>query len=104
MQKRKNKLAPKFSPERFIVHERKGTKIVAKNQRHIITRNVSHFKKVPTLESNDNDEEDISDDENRTEKKEQEKNQVDDIRPRRSQRSKIPVARLGYAVPSNLKV
>ena len=104
LQKRTNKLAPKFSPERFIVHERKGTKIIAKNQQHIITRNVSHFKKVPTLESNDNDEEDISDDENRTEKKEQEKNQVDDVRPRRSQRSKIPVARFGYAVPSNLKV
>ena len=50
--KENNQLAPKFTPERFIVHERKGTKIVAKNQRHIITRNVSHFKKSPKSESN----------------------------------------------------
>ena len=103
LQKRTNKLTPKFSPERFIVHERKGTKIVAKNQRHIITRNVSHFKRVTTSESNENEEEDICDNENGTEEKDQEKNQVDDIRPRRSQRSKIPVARFGFAVPWNLK-
>ena len=73
LQKRTNKLAPKFNPERFIVHERKGTKIVAKNQGHIITRNVSQFKRVPALESNENEEEDISDDESRTERKDHEK-------------------------------
>ena len=35
----------KFNPLRFSIHEPKGERIVAKNQRHIIARNVSYFKK-----------------------------------------------------------
>eukprot|EP00795_Rhopilema_esculentum_P002221 gene2221-17826_t len=95
LQKRTNKLVPKFSPERFIVQERKGTKILVKNRRHIITRNVSHFKRVPATDSYNNEEEDISDSDSKKEKKEQEKIEVDD-RPRRSKRSKIPVWRFGF--------
>ena len=81
-----------------------GTRIVAKIQRHIITRNVSHFKRVPALEITNNEEEDIGDNESRTERKDHEKDQFDDVRPRRSQRSRIPVARFGFDVPSNLKI
>jgi len=104
LQKRTNKLTPKFSPVRFIVQERKGTKIVAKNQQHIITRNISHLKRVPTSESRDKEEEDISDDERRKETKEQGKSQVDKVIPRRSKRSRIPISRFGLTVPSNLKL
>ena len=45
LQMKINKLTLKFSPERFIVHKGKGTRIVAKSQNNIITRNVSHIKK-----------------------------------------------------------
>ena len=34
LQKKRNKLTPKFSPERFTVISRKGTRLVAKNKYH----------------------------------------------------------------------
>ena len=73
------------------------------NRQHIITRNVSQFKRVPTSEGIDNEEEEISDNESGKGEKDQEKNNTH-VRPRRSQRSRIPVARLGFAVQSNLNL
>ena len=100
-QRKLDKLTPKFNPERYVVIKRTGTKVVAKNERKIITRNVSHFKKVKAELSEDK----ISDDEDTTnpneirESVEQQRN----IIPRKSQRSRIPVFRYGNPVPSNLK-
>ena len=51
LQKKRNKLTPKFSPERFTVISRNGTRHVAKNRYHMITSNISHFKKVNRYET-----------------------------------------------------
>lgn len=45
-QRKRNKFTTKFELEPYTVTERKGTKIVANNQRHTITRNASFFKKI----------------------------------------------------------
>ena len=45
-----NKLASKFSPNKLRVTERKGSRITARNGRFVITRNISHFKKVAEVE------------------------------------------------------
>ena len=60
LQKKRKKLTPKFSPERFTVIARKGTRLVAKNRYHMITRNISHFKKVNRYETTE-EEDDYSD-------------------------------------------
>ena len=60
LQKKRNKLTPKFSPERFTVVSRKGTRLVAKNTYHIIERNVSNFKKVSRYETTE-EEDDYTD-------------------------------------------
>ena len=62
LQKKRNELTPKFSPERFTVITRKGTRLVAKNRYHMITRNISHFMKVNRCETTE-EEDDYSDDE-----------------------------------------
>ena len=60
-QDRKQKLVPKFNSTPYKVVAREGTKVVAesKEQRHI-TRNVSHFKRIPDVNemeySSDDDE------------------------------------------------
>ena len=51
LQKKRNKLTPKFNPERLAAISRKVTRLVAKNKYHIIIRNVSLFKKVNYYET-----------------------------------------------------
>ena len=46
-QPKRNKLSARFSSKSFIVIDRRGTRIVAQNEQHTVTRNVSHFKKIP---------------------------------------------------------
>ena len=46
-QQRHNKLATNFSPEPYTVIAIKGSKVVAKNKDHQITRNSSFFRKIP---------------------------------------------------------
>lgn len=112
MQRKKNKLIPRFSPERFTVLNRKGTRIVAKNKRHIITRNISHFKKFQLFETTRKEDDDYSDSdteksntERETEEPETKTNDMEkrgnnpNVRPRRS---RIPVRRYGFVIPSNL--
>ena len=58
-QERKNKLTPNFNPMPYVVVERKHSRVTAKARYgHTITRNVSHFKKIPDPEqTSDEDEE-----------------------------------------------
>ena len=106
LQKKRNKLTPNFNPERFTVISCKGTRLVAKNKYHIITRNVSHFKKVNRYEATEEDD-DYTDVKAKNtnsnielELPNSEENQQ--ARLRRSQRSKIPIPRYGTLLPSNL--
>ena len=106
LQKKRNKLTPKFSPERFTVISRKGTRLVAKNKYHIITRNISHFKKVNRYETTE-EEDDYTDGEakdtnSNIERDLQNCEENQQARLRRSQRSRIPIRRYGTLLPSNL--
>ena len=108
LQKKSNKLTSKFSPERFTVIQIKGTRVVAKNKCHIITRNISHFKKVPRYEKMEDDDEDTdSETKNRDSKiieksQDEEVENNDNVSPRRSKRSRIPIFRYGTVIPSNV--
>ena len=98
-------MTPKFSPERFTVIARKGTRLVAKN-RYMITRNISHFKKVNRYETIE-EEDDYSDGEakntnSNVELDLQNREENQQARFRRSQRSRIPIPRFGTLIPSNL--
>ena len=88
MQKKSNKLTPRFSPEMLTVTERSGSKeskVTAERQGKCITRNVSHFKKIVA-----NDSEDDWD------------NQHQELLIRRSERRRVPVHRYGQPIPSGL--
>jgi hypothetical protein len=43
---KENKLSTPFSPQPYLITEKKGTQITVKNNSHSITRNSSHFKKT----------------------------------------------------------
>jgi len=106
LQKKRNKLTPKFSPERFTVIARKGTRLVAKNRYHMITRNISHFKKVNRYETTE-EEDDYFDGEAENTNLNVEldlQNREENQQPRfrRSQRSRIPIPRFGTLIPSNM--
>ena len=106
LQKKRNKLTPKFSPERFTVIARKGTRLVAKNRYHMITRNILHFKKVNRYETKE-EEDDCPDGEaentnSNVELDLQNREENQQARFRRSQRSRIPIPRFGTLIPSNL--
>ena len=45
-QPKRNKLSTRFSSKPYIVIDRRGTRVVAQNEQHTVTRNVSHFKKI----------------------------------------------------------
>eukprot|EP00794_Sanderia_malayensis_P000683 gene683-biopygen1108 len=84
-QEKKRKLMPKFNEKPYVVIERKGVTIIAENEdKHRITRNISHFKKIPKqVQSVDS-----SDDEEPIAEAEPQRNQID---VRRSERArKIP--------------
>ena len=109
LQRKRNKLTSRFSPERFTVINRKGTRIIAKNKRHIITRNISHFKKVPRFETTREEDDDYSDSDNEksytgrdTDEPETETNEMENNQNVRPKRSRIPVRRYGFVIPSNL--
>eukprot|EP00794_Sanderia_malayensis_P012395 gene12395-biopygen9880 len=60
-QEKKHKLMPKFNEKPYVVIERKGVTIITENEvKHRITRNISHFKKIPkqvqSVDSSDDDE------------------------------------------------
>jgi hypothetical protein len=45
-QKKTNKFSTNFSPTPYTIVAIKGSKLVARNQQHFITRNISFFKKI----------------------------------------------------------
>ena len=49
-QRKKDKFTTRFESTPYTVTERKGTKIIAENQRHQVTRNASFFKKLKEVE------------------------------------------------------
>lgn len=60
-QERKNKLTPNFNPNPYVVINRQHSRVSARAKNgHIITRNVSHFKKMPNPEQPSSDEEEDS--------------------------------------------
>ena len=56
-QRKKDKFTSKFESSPYTVIERKGTRIVAENQRHQATRNASFFKKIKNTIRKSEDEE-----------------------------------------------
>eukprot|EP00794_Sanderia_malayensis_P005832 gene5832-6530_t len=46
-QPKKNKLSSKFRPTPYQVKQMKGTRVTVERKGHFITRNISHFKKLP---------------------------------------------------------
>ena len=95
LQKKRNKLTPKFNPERLTVISRKGTGHVAKSKYHIITRNVSHFKKVNRYETmeeeNDYTDGEAKDVNSNIERDLQNCEEDQQARLRRSRRSRKPI-------------
>ena len=55
LQKKTNKLTPRFSPEMLVVTERSGSKVTAKSQDKRITWNISHFKNLVVSDSDEDD-------------------------------------------------
>ena len=53
LQKKFNKLTPRFSPKMLVVTERAGSKVTAESQDKRITWNISHFKKIVVSDSED---------------------------------------------------
>ncbi len=94
-----NKLSPRFNPEKFTVIKRKGATVVARNDRRTITRNVSHFKLMKSVEEE-------SDNENQSGETSHMGNELEleehETTPRRSMREQRPVKRYGNTVPSEL--
>ena len=57
-QTKKDKFTTRFESTPYTVTERKGTKIIAENQRHQVTRKVSFFKKLKEVERESDDADD----------------------------------------------
>ena len=92
-------ISPRFNPEKFTVIKRKGVTVVARNDRRTITRNVSHFKLMKSVEKESDYEDqsvEINHMDNELEMEEHE------TTPRRSKRDQRPVKRYGITVPSEL--
>ena len=98
-QKPVNKLSPRSNQEKFTVIKRKGPTVVARNDRRTITRNVSHFKLMKSVEEE-------SDYEDQSVKTNYMGNELEreeyETAPRRPKRDQRPVKRYGITVPSEL--
>ena len=90
MQKKSNKLTPRFSPEMLTVTERSGSKVTAERQGKCITRDVSHFKKIVASDSEDD-----------WDNQHQVQHQPE-LLIRRSERRRVPVHKYGQPIPSGL--
>ena len=57
-QERNNKLTPNYNPTPYVVIRREHSRVTAKSKDgHTITRNVSHFKRIPEQELSEDEEE-----------------------------------------------
>ena len=104
LQPARNKLSSKFSPNKLRVTERKGSRITARNGRYVITRNISHFKKVAEVETEaeeeSEDELESSDDEELVREEEAREEVHVEQGPRRSGRTRKQVDRYGDLFPT----
>ena len=92
LQKKTNKLTPRFSPEMLVVMERSGSKVTAESQDKRITRNISHFTKLVVSDSDEDD----------WEPQQQVHPHVQPQELRRSVRKRALVNRYGQLIPSEL--
>ena len=105
-QRKRNKFTTKFELEPYTVTEWKGTKIVANNQRHTITRNASFFKKIKA-DMRELDEDEIFNSRTTTAETNNEmqapiNNQVEAPVLRRSTRNRIQREQYGNPINSDL--
>ena len=104
LQPARNKLSSKFSPSKLRVTERKGSRITARNGRFVVTRSISHFKKVAEVETDDEEEseEEVerSDDEEELREEDAREEVHVEQGPRRSGRTRKQVDRYGDLFPT----
>eukprot|EP00794_Sanderia_malayensis_P019334 gene19334-biopygen16221 len=95
-QEKKHKLMTRFSKTPYHVVERKGTRVIAENnENHRITRNVSHFKKIPDVVGLESSEDEHDAEQNVELQKRPE--QVENYH-RRSQRTRSVPVRFGHGL------
>ena len=100
LQPARNKLSSKFSPTKLRVTERKGSRITATNGRYVITRNISHFKKVAEVEEESEEEVESSDEEEEVREEDAREEVHGEQGPRRSGRTRKQVDRYGDLFPT----
>ena len=99
-EKKRNKFSTNFSPIPYTVVRVKGSKIVARNGTHYITRNVTFFKKFKGREESKEDE--IISDQNELIRLPPQQQQPQLAEPRRSTRNRVQTKH--YGLPVNLSV
>ena len=111
-QKRNNKLSSRFNKTPYMVVDRRGTQVIAENnQKHRVTRNISHFKRIHDAVVHSEESESESEDEilrgdcNREQGNNRDfrhENEIGIQENRRSQRARRVPERFGDSVPSNI--
>ncbi len=94
-----------FNPARLQVTSRRGNRVSAKNDRIMLTRNISHFKKIRENDQRTEESDDDSDGEMYGERGEvrpgPERGQEGDaVKLRRSARRKVQIERYGNVFPT----
>ena len=102
-QDRQNKLSPTFNPTPYVVIKRQYSRVTARNKHgHVITRNISFFKRIcnhTSTETDDDDDVRPPASQNRTHRNDNNTEQVDEPRgPRRSRRVRGRPDRFGQSV------
>ena len=99
----KNKLSTCFNKTPYVVTHRHGSQITARNKDdHSITRNVSHFKKIPNILETETDDDDHRQpqQQHRQLQQQQQHGQRQRLPLRRSTRLRRQPERYGQSIPS----
>ena len=102
-EKRRNKFSTNISPIPYTVVRVKGSKILARNGTHYITRNVTFFKKFKGREESEEDE--IISDQNeliRLPPQQQQPQQPQLAEPKRSTRNRVQTKHYGLPINSSV--
>ena len=103
-QDRRNKLTPTFNETPYIVTDRTKSRVTAKNKHdHTVTRNVSHFKRIPKPTESDKDDISYETDSTVGNNKDINENETEEHQQplRRSSRIVKEPQRFGSSLPSN---
>ena len=101
-QEKKNKLSVNFNQKPYKVIKRTGVEISAQsNDGHIITRNISHFKRI-NKPDDDTDDEQYEYQQNSSYNNQPRASSGTTVMPRRSNRVRRPPDRYGLAYPSQI--